>query len=221
MLNVGLTGGIASGKSTVSKMLVEKGAEHIDFDVLAHLVQAPDQPAWKAIIDCFGAAVLNEDRTINREKLGAIVFQDRDRLTKLNEIVHPAVFEQWRQRLADIERKQPSAIVLSDVPLLIEGDMQSLFDLVVLVYIPAEEQLERLVGRNGYPRDQAMRRLASQMPIQEKLCHADLVINNEGTVDETRILIDQIWQELVDREQRKHHRDTEHGGPDATPALNI
>jgi len=206
MLNVGLTGGIASGKSTVSKALVEKGALHIDFDVLAHGTQAPGEPCWQAVVDFFGAPILNEDRTINREKLGAIVFQDREKLERLNGIVHPAVFEAWRKRLTDIDKHTPQAIVLSDVPLLIEGEMQSLFDLVVLVYISPEEQLRRLVARNGYTPEEAVRRLASQMPIRDKIRHADLVINNEGTIEETGIAVDRLWRELLGREREKRKK---------------
>ena len=203
MLNVGLTGGIASGKSTVARMLAELGAIHIDFDALAHFVEEPDQPAWKAIVDAFGGTILNEDRTISRERLGAIVFQDREKLKILNKIVHPAVREEWHRRLACIEEQKPAAIVLSDVPLLIEGGMEALFDLVVLVYIPPGEQLRRLVARNGFTREEAERRLASQMPIEEKVRRADLVINNEGDMEDVRARIAGLWEALVQREKCK------------------
>ncbi|MDQ5984646.1 MAG: Dephospho-CoA kinase [Syntrophus sp. SKADARSKE-3] len=210
MLNVGLTGGIASGKSTVASMLVEKGAVHIDFDILAHEVQRPGEPAWQAIVDCFGRTVLNDDGTVNRECLGAIVFQDREKLDFLGRIVHPAVLENWRHRLDQIERSQPAAIVLSDIPLLMERGMEPLFDLVVLVFIPPAEQIRRLMARNGYSEEEASLRLASQLPIEEKIRRADLTLRNEGTLEETRLLVDDLWRELVSREQAKR------GMPDAS-----
>ena len=203
MLNVGLTGGIASGKSTVAGMLVDKGAVHIDFDALAHFVEEPGKPAWQAIVETFGDAILNEDRTINRGRLGAIVFEDHEKLKQLNAIVHPAVRREWHRRLETVRDQRPDAIVLSDVPLLIEGGMQSLVDLVVLVYITPEEQVRRLMERNGLNRAEAQSRLASQMPIGEKLPYADLVINNEGSMEETRSIVEGIWQELTQREKGK------------------
>jgi dephospho-CoA kinase len=203
MLNVGLTGSIACGKTTVARMLEEKGAFHIDFDQLAHAVEAPDQPVWQQIVDFFGSGILHPDRTINRAKLGAIVFEDKEKLARLNGIVHPAVFDAWHRRIEEIKKIKPDAIILSDVPLLIEAGMQSLVDLVLLVYISPGEQLDRLIKRNGYSQDEAQRRLASQMSIEDKLPHAQVVINNQGNIEETRQVIDRIWQELLEREKRQ------------------
>jgi dephospho-CoA kinase len=155
-------------------------------------------------VKAFGKAILNEDQTINRDKLGSIVFKDRKQLAVLNGLVHPAVYEEWTRRLALIVRQNPRAIVLADVPLLIEGGMQSLFDIVLLVYISPQEQLRRLVARNGYREEDAKRRLASQMPIREKMAYADLVIANEDGLEETRTRIDDLWEELLRRERRKH-----------------
>jgi len=202
MLNVGLTGGIASGKSTVAKMLEEKGAYLIDLDELAHFVEEPDRPAWKAIVEYFGSDILNEDRTINRVELGLIVFADHEKLSVLNNIVHPAVFEEWRRRIEDIYEKDPCAIVISDVPLLIEVGMQNLVDLVVLVHISPEEQIERLMDRSGYSRDEAERRVASQMPIDEKIPSADIVIENEDSIEVTSGIVDDVWHELIQRERK-------------------
>ena len=184
-------------------MLEEKGAFHIDFDQLAHAVEAPDQPAWQQIVDFFGSGILHPDRTIDRAKLGAIVFEDKEKLARLNGIVHPAVFDAWRRRIEEIKKIKPDAIILSDVPLLIEAGMQSLVDLVLLVYISPGEQLDRLIKRNGYSQDEAQRRLASQMSIEGKLPHAQVVINNQGNIEETRQVIDWIWQELLEREKRQ------------------
>jgi len=203
MLNVGFTGGIACGKTTVARMLVEKGARLIDFDVLAHDVEMPDRPAWREIVANFGEGVLGTDRQIDRLKLGAIVFADKEKLKTLNGIVHPAVFAEWRRRLDGIGREDPHAVVLSDVPLLIEVGMKSLFDLVALVYISPDEQAERLIRRNGFSPDEARVRLAAQMSIDEKVRQADIVINNQGSPEDTRLLLDAVWADLVRREIEK------------------
>ena len=202
MLNVGLTGGIASGKSTVAKMFEDKGAYLIDFDALAHFAEEPDQPAWKAIVEFFGTDILNEDGTINRAKLGQIVFADQEKLFRLNSIVHPAVFDLWRRRIEDIREMNPRAIVVSDVPLLIEVSMQHLFDVVILVYVSPEDQIRRLQERNEYSRKEAESRLDTQMPIDEKIPHADFVIDNKGPLETTRSVVNAVWEELLVRERK-------------------
>jgi dephospho-CoA kinase len=203
MLNIGLTGGIASGKSTVAKMFQERGAYLIDLDELVHFVEEPDQPAWKAIVDYFGSDILNEDRTINRVELGLIVFADQKKLFVLNSIVHPAVYEEWRQRIDDIYDLDPCAVVISEVPLLIEVGVQDQVDLVILVYIAPEVQIERLMDRNRYSREEAVKRLASQMPIDDKIPYADIVIDNQDSPDETREIVYEIWDDILEVE-RKH-----------------
>ena len=204
MLNIGLTGGIASGKSTVAKMFQERGAYLIDFDELAHFVEEPDQPAWKAIVDHFGSDIVNEDRTIDRVKLGLIVFADQKKLSILNSIVHPAVLEEWRRRIDDLYEIDPCAVVISDVPLLIEVGMQDQVDLVILVYVAPEVQVERLMERNGCSREEAVKRLASQMPIDDKIPYADIVIDNQDSPDETREVVYEIWDDILQAE--KKHR---------------
>ncbi len=203
MLNAGLTGGIASGKSTVAKMLQEKGAYIIDFDELAHYVEEPDRPAWQEIVNYFGRDILNEDRTINRVKLGLIVFADQEKLSRLNSIVHPAVFEEWRRRMDEINRKDPGAIVIADVPLLVEVGLQRLLDVVILVYSSPEDQIKRLMDRSGCSREEALKRLASQMPIDEKTRYADIVIDNHDTPEVTRGIVDCVWKELLEREKKR------------------
>jgi dephospho-CoA kinase len=202
VLNVGLTGGIASGKSTVARMLVEKGARLIDFDELSHGVEEPDGPVWKEIVRHFGEGILQADRTIDRRKLGDIVFADREKLDLLNRLVHPSVFREWHKRIEEIRKVQPDAIVLSDIPLLIEAGMKPMVDLVLLVYLPPEEQIARLVARNGYSREDAEKRIASQMPIGEKFPFADIVIRNDGPPEETRRSAGEVWEELKKREPR-------------------
>jgi dephospho-CoA kinase len=201
MLNVGLTGGIASGKSTVAKMFGDQGAYLIDLDALAHFAEEPDQPAWKAIVEFFGREILNEDGTINRARLGQIVFADQEKLSRLNSIVHPAVFDLWRRRIEDVRTINPRAIVVSDIPLLIEAGMQHLFDIVILVYVSPEVQIRRLTERNQYSREEAESRLDKQMPIDEKISHADLVIDNKGPLETTRSTVNAVWEELLVRER--------------------
>jgi dephospho-CoA kinase len=206
MLNVGLTGGIGCGKSTVARMLRQKGAYIVDFDRLAHEVQEPEGPAWKAVVAEFGTGVLRTDRTLDRDKLGALVFNDETKRRRLNEIVHPAVFEAWLGRLEAIRVERPDAVVIADVPLLFEVGMEALVDLVVLVYLPPEGQVGRIMKRNGYTREDAALRLRSQMPIDEKVPLADFVIDNGGTVRETAAQVDAIWKTLTEREREKRLR---------------
>ena len=203
MLNVGLTGGIASGKSTVARMLADKGAILIDFDELAHGVEEPDGPVWQEIVAHFGRDILGPDQAIDRRKLGAVVFGDREKLELLNRLVHPAVFAEWQRRIAEIRAVRPDAIVLSDIPLLLEAGLKPQVDLVLLVYIPPEEQINRLMARSGYGRDEAAARLASQMPIDAKLPAADIVIRNDGPLEETQRAVDALWEELQKRERRR------------------
>lgn len=196
MLNVGLTGGIACGKSTVVQMFVLLGAHLIDFDKLAHEVQEPGRPAWKEIVRYFGKDILKQDETIDRNRLAQIVFADKKELKALNNIVHPLVFNLWQTRLDKIKRKEEHAIVLSDVPLLFEGKMQNLFDLTILVLISPEEQIYRLMARNSLSRDEAQIRLKSQMPIADKIGLADIVIDNQGNVSQTKEKVAKIWRQL-------------------------
>jgi len=203
MLNVGLTGGIACGKSTVSQMFVRLGGHLIDFDRLAHEVQEPGQAAWQDVVDYFGEDILQPDRKIDRNKLGAVVFNHPEKLKKLNVIVHPRIFEEWWRRLEKIKALNPHAIVFSDVPLLFEGGMQHLFDLTILVMIEPEEQIERLMARNNICREDAGVRLSCQMPIREKIHLASIVVNNQGTISETEKKVQKIWLELRQREQSK------------------
>jgi dephospho-CoA kinase len=204
MLNVGLTGGIACGKSTVAKMFVKNGAHLIDFDGLAHEVQEPEKPAWKEVINHFGEGILQPDKKIDRVKLGNIVFADKKKLSKLNNIVHPLVYQEWHSRLEKICKKEKHAIVLSDIPLLFEGNMQNLFDLTMLVLIAPEEQIRRLMARNGVNKEEAEKRLKSQMPIGGKIALADIVIDNEGSIPETEKRVGQVWKELLRREKQKN-----------------
>jgi len=201
MLHVGLTGGIASGKSTVAAMLEERGARLIDFDVLAHEVEATGRPAWTAIVAAFGEDILLPDRTLDRTKLGAVVFSDPAKLRLLNECVHPHVFAEWERRIAAIRKSDPRAIVVSDIPLLVEVGMEDRVDVIVLVHVTPAEQIKRLERRNGVPRGGAAARIAAQAPIDEKIAAADYVIDNLGTLEQTERQVADLWQRLVAREK--------------------
>ncbi len=203
MLSVGLTGGIATGKSTVVRMLVKKGARVIDHDALVHALQEPGRPVWKRIVETFGSGILDDGGRIDRRKLGALVFGDERRRRALEGIVHPAVLEEARHERERIGREDERAIVLSDIPLLFEVGMQGLFDLILLIYTPPETQILRAMRRNGLTRDEAAARLGAQMPIGEKLALADIVIRNDGTMKELRARVDEVWQELLLREREK------------------
>ncbi len=201
-MNVGLTGGIASGKSTVAGMFQKKGAYLIDFDVMVRSLEEPGAPAWKRIVEGFGSKILNEDGTINRQNLGAIVFCNKERLEKLNRIVHPVVFEEWEKQLTDINRKIPNAIVVSDIPLLIEVGKVDAVDLVVLVYISQKEQIRRLINRDGCSHGEALTRIESQMPIDKKLWYSDFVVDNGGSLEETAEQVNDIWERFLEREKQ-------------------
>lgn len=205
MLNVGLTGGIATGKSTVAKMLVEKGAILIDLDELAHAVEEPEKPAWREIVSRFGEEILQADKRIDRRKLGALVFGDAGKRKLLDSLVHPAVVEEWQRRIDEIRASRPDAVILSDVPLLFEAGLRPMVDLVLLVYASPEDQMRRLALRNGCGREEAERRLAAQMPIADKLPGADFVIYNDGSLENTRRVVDEIWKEFQERERRRRN----------------
>ena len=203
MLNVGLTGGIATGKSTVVRMLVKKGARVIDHDALVHTLQEPGRPVWNRIVEAFGRDILDAGGRIDRKKLGALVFGNEGRRKALEGIVHPAVLEEAQRERDRIGKEDTRAIVLSDIPLLLEVGMQGLFDLILLIYAPPEVQIARVMKRNSMTRDEAAARLGAQMPIDEKLKRADVVIRNDGTMKELHQRVDEVWEELLSRERAK------------------
>lgn len=204
MLNVGLTGGIACGKSTVARFFVKNGAHLIDFDLLSRQVQKPGKPAWQKVVDYFGKEILQKDKKINRVKLGNIVFANKNKLFKLNKIVHPFVYQEWHSQLDKISKKEKRAIVLSDIPLLFEGKKQHLFDLTILVVIEPEEQIRRLIARNHISRKEAEKRLKSQMPINKKKELADIIIDNRESISKTEKTVKKVWHNLLKREKIKH-----------------
>jgi len=194
---IGLTGGVGSGKSTVAEMLRELGATVIDADVAAHAVYAPGTPGFAAVVREFGDEFVR-DGAIDRARLGALVFNDADALRRLNAIVHPLVRDWMAARTVEaVERGDE--IVVQDVPLLYENDLGPLFSSVVLVYASPEIQLERLVGGRGVPPDRARSMIAAQMPIDDKRRRAHHVVDNSGTLEETRRQVEEIWAQMTGR----------------------
>ena len=195
-LLLGVTGGIASGKTTVANMLAELGAPIIDFDILARKVVEPGKPAWQDIVDYFGKQVLNEDRTLNRKKLSEIVFADLEKRKKLESFTHPRIHEEFVKEVNKIAAEDPDAIIQVVIPLLIELNLQYIFHKLLVVYIPYEKQVERLMERDGISREQAENILKAQLPIDEKVGYADFVIHNEGSLEETQEQVRELWEKL-------------------------
>jgi len=196
---IGLTGGIASGKSTVSRTVAELGAKIINTDEIAHQIIEPGEPAWDDIVKYFGAGILNPDNTIDRVKLGAIVFQDSASLQQLNSITHPRVMERMRSELTRIAEDQPDAIVFMEVPLLYETHMEKLCQEVWVVWLDRETQINRLMARDKLGREDALRRIASQMPLEEKAKRADRIIDNSGSVQETIAITTSFFNDILQR----------------------
>jgi dephospho-CoA kinase len=196
VLKLGLTGGIASGKSTVAAMFVELGARLIDTDVIARKVVAKGSPALKIIVKTFGPDVLDPNGELDRRRLREHIFADRKAREKLNAIVHPAVAAEVQIELKRIAGEAPKVVALVDVPLLYETNTDKRYDAVVVVYVPAEVQIERLMGRDGVGREAAEQSLKAQMPLEEKRKKAQFVVDNSGTLQETRNQVKAVWQTL-------------------------
>jgi dephospho-CoA kinase len=192
-LVIGLTGNIATGKSTVLDYLARHGAYIIDADKLAHQAMTPEGPAYHAVVAAFGPAILNPDKTINRKALGRIVFTNADLLNKLEQIVHPAVF---KMTLNLVETAPSSVIILEAVKLLEAGPMFSQCDEVWVVTARPEVQLHRLKEHRGMDEATARQRMGMQSPQAAKINQADRVIDNSGTLDELYAQLDEIWARL-------------------------
>lgn len=194
-VRVGLTGGIASGKSTVSAILVELGAVLIDADALAREVVAKGTPGLDAVVAEFGPDLLTPEGDLDRPAMGALVFNDTDARKRLEAIVHPLVFE----RIVELEANAPQdAVVVHDIPLLAESGRADTFDAVLVVHAPAELQIARMMGDRGMTREDAEARIASQATSEERLAVATHVIDNTGSLDELRSRVEAIYRSLHD-----------------------
>jgi len=196
MLKVGLTGGIASGKSTVAKMFIELGAHLVDTDLLARGAVEPGSPAYLEIVEAFGTGVLDAQGDLDRRGLRELVFSDEAARARLNAIVHPRVSELVARELRRIESLDPQGVALIDVPLLFETNWQGRYAAVVLVYVPAALQMARLMARDQVGPDQARATLQAQMDIEEKRRLAQFVVDNSGGLDETHRQVKAIWPQV-------------------------
>ena len=202
-LLLGVTGSIATGKSTVAAMLEELGARTIDFDVLSRVVVEPGKPAWKDIVAFFGEQVLHEDQTLDREKLRDIVFKDMEKKKKLESFQHPRIGEEFMELVKQFAQENPDAIIQVVVPLLIEVNMHALFHNLLMVYANEEEQKKRLMLRDGASEEMAMSMIRSQLSAEEKKGFCDLIIDNSGSPEETRSQVKKIWQKLKKIQQER------------------
>lgn len=199
MIIAGITGTIGTGKSTVAAMFGQLGAFIIDADKLAREAVGPGKPAWQAIVANFGRQLLNEDQTLNRQMLADIVFSDPQMLKMLNSIVHPEVLKEDLRLVEERRSVDPDGLVVKDIPLLLEmgRDVARLMvDKIIVVFASPDIQLKRLVAR-GIAEPDARNRIGNQVPVKDKLKLADFVINNDGTLDETRRQVEAVYRQLM------------------------
>jgi dephospho-CoA kinase len=204
MYLIGLTGGIASGKSVVSARLAEHGAVVVDADVIAREVVEPGTEGLSGIVAEFGEKVLTADGRLDRAALGAVIFADPERREVLNSITHPAIWRRSRELFAQAGAANPHAVVVYDVPLLVEGTRTDEFDLVVVVHAEAGTRIERMIKLRGMTRDEATHRINSQASDAERLAIADIVIDSNGTLEETLHQVDELWEMAAASAVSKH-----------------
>ena len=193
---IGLTGSIATGKSTVARMFKESGFYVIDADELAHSVYRKGEKSYFRLIEVFGRGILDERGEMDRKKLGTLVIKDRDKLKILEGIVHPEVERKREEIIESIKKKNPDALVIYDVPLLFEKNLEELFDCVIVVYTEPERQIKRLMERDGITEDEAKRKIAMQLSIEKKRELADVVIDNSNGIDYTRKQVKEIAEKI-------------------------
>ena len=197
MFKIGLTGGIASGKSTVLTYFKDKGIPYIDADIVAREVVEPGTEGLKAIVEAFGSNVLHDDGTLNRESLGAIVFHNEEKRQLLNSCLKTHIRNRIMELTSQYEQGN-TPILIYDIPLLIEGEWYTMMDEVWLVYVNETTQIERLMSRNGYTREDALARINSQMRLDDKRAYADIIVDNNGTPQELIAHLDTIWSERLE-----------------------
>jgi len=201
-LIIGLTGGIACGKSTVAAMLAELGAFVVDADRIAREVVMPGEPALAEVAAVFGQAVIRDDGSLDRKKLGEIVFADPEKRKRLEAILHPAIRERMWATIRRVKADEPGRIVVADIPLLYETGQEHLYDGVIVVYVPRVVQIERLLQRNPELSEaQARERIQAQMDIERKKELADWVIDNSGDPEATRRQVEALWRRLAGTEK--------------------
>jgi dephospho-CoA kinase len=199
MLTIGLTGGIGSGKSTVSKMLAELGAPILDADKIAHTTYAPGGSAYKEVVAAFGDTIVAPDGTIDRTKLGPIVFADPDQLKRLTSIVWPRTFERIGELVAELRQKGETRPIVVEAAILIEANWQSMCDEIWLVRASKERVIERIERDRGMKPEQTEARIRAQLSDDERVKHANLVIENEDSLNELREVVTRVWQGALER----------------------
>ena len=192
---VGITGGIACGKSTVSKLLSKKGAIPINSDEIGHQLLKRGSPVMGALLEAFGSDILDQSGDVSRQKLGTIVFNDKTARERLNAIMHPPIVQQSRSEANKLVAEDANCAVLIDAPLLIEANSQDTVDVIVVVTASTQIQLQRLLDRSLSPAE-AQARIDSQMPLSEKVKYADFVVENDGTLEELEHKADELWHEI-------------------------
>ena len=199
-VSIGITGGLGSGKSTVLQLLKRKGAVTIDADKLAHRCLAPGKPAYRKALRRFGREILGKGKTIDRKRLGRVVFGDRRARRELERWIHPEVKREIQRRLKKLRASKTVAV---EVPLLFESGFQTLFDRTVVVWCNGEIRRRRLQKRNRWPAAELRRRFAAQWPLQRKRRMADFVIDNSGNIDVTKKQVEKIWKDSIVPLRRK------------------
>ena len=195
---IGLTGGIGSGKSTVATMLAERGAAIIDTDRIGHEVYRPGAEGFQRVIEAFGPGVVAADGTIDRARLGAIVFADPGARARLNGIVHPLIGIETQRRVEAARAEAPERPIVIEIPLLVEAAWRGIVDRVWVVSASRDTAIRRLGSSRGLAREEIERRIAAQVPDAERRRHADLVIENDGTPEELRARVEEAWRTLAD-----------------------
>ena len=199
MLIVGLTGGMASGKSSAGRIMAKLGAKVVDADILARVVVEPGRPALAAIVERFGEGVIAQDGTLDREKLRDIVFNDKSALNDLNKITHPEVFKEILREIEDYKNSDSNQLLVMDIPLLYEAGANAIVDVVAVVYVDRETQIERLIERDNFSRSDAENRIDKQMDLEEKKKRADFVIDNCGDFSNLESEVNFVFGELMKR----------------------
>lgn len=194
---IGLTGGIACGKSTAAAILRSLGAFHIDADAIAHGLQQPGQALYEGLVRHFGSGILRADGSLDRPAIGRIVFSDEKERRWLDDFTHPVILAAVKARLAEARAAHPPAVLL-DVPLLLEAGWDRLADETWLIALPHEVQVQRLMVRNGYSRMEVEARIAAQMPLAEKRRRATVVVDNSGTEEDLKAALRRLWRERID-----------------------
>ncbi len=204
MLKVGLTGGIASGKSTVCKAFSRLGAKVLDADEVAREVVLPGRPAWTKLKQVFGSEFFSPDGCLDRGRMRKLIFADPVKRRQIDTIVHPEVVREINGRYEKVSAVETGGIFIVDIPLLLEVGAADRFDLVLVVYVDEEVQLERLVRRDGLSREEADQALRVQIPLREKVEMADFVIDNNGSLQQTEAQVEDLWRKMLTLARGKH-----------------